>query len=67
MRMELIEMGHGQPPTLEVTDSTTGDGFLMKISANNVQDQLTYNFTGSDTEPGKDNFWYIGWLKNIIW
>ena len=28
MRMEPIEMGYSQPPTPEVTDSTTRDGFV---------------------------------------
>ena len=41
--------------------------FSMKTSVNNVKEPSTCNFTGSETESGKDNFWYIGCLEKIIW
>ena len=39
----------------------------MTKSANDIQDPSTCNFTGSETESGNENFWYIGWLENKIW
>ena len=67
MRMDLTYMGHAQPPTPSMTDITTGDRFVNDKSSNNVQEKYTYNFIGSESDSGNDNFWYIGWMDNTIW
>ena len=67
MRMDIAYMGHAQPPTPSMTDITTRDRFVNDKSANNVQEKYTYNFIGSESDSGNDNFWYIGWMDNTIW
>ena len=54
-------------PPQQLRTAPQETGLSITTSANDVQEQLTCNFTGSEKESGNDNLWYIGWLENIIW
>ena len=67
MRMALIEMGHDQPPTPAVTDSATGDVFVNDNICQQCSIEIDMLFYWVRDRFRQGNFWYIGWLENIIW
>ena len=64
--MVIIKMGHTQPPTPAVTDSTTGYGLVNDNILQWRSRAIGMQFTGSEIDSDKDNFWYIGWPENKI-
>ena len=56
MQPTLSEMVHNQLPIASVTDSVTGDGFLMTTSTNNIPAQLMRDDIGFSKESYKGRF-----------